>query len=61
VSDPDFRSGQQLAPRRIAVTELQSRGRSVEAVALSGEPFWATVEIALCEPLLIATEKLLVS
>jgi exosortase A-associated hydrolase 2 len=44
-----------------AVTELQSRGRSVEAVALSGEPFWATVEIALCEPLLIATEKLLVS
>jgi exosortase A-associated hydrolase 2 len=43
------------------VNELRDRGVDVDAAAIGGEPFWSTVEIAVCEPLLEATERQLVA
>jgi exosortase A-associated hydrolase 1/exosortase A-associated hydrolase 2 len=38
-----------------AIAELTSRGLTVEASAVAGPPFWQTLEIEDCEPLLAAT------
>jgi exosortase A-associated hydrolase 2 len=35
------------------------KGLEVHAAAVTGEPFWSTIEIAECEPLLAATERTL--
>jgi exosortase A-associated hydrolase 2 len=40
-----------------ALEVWRSNGLEVVAAAVNGEPFWATLEIAECEPLLAATER----
>jgi exosortase A-associated hydrolase 2 len=35
----------------------RSKGMDVRATAVAGDPFWATMEITECEPLLAATER----
>jgi exosortase A-associated hydrolase 2 len=48
----------QIGPAaRRTVAAWQSKGLEVHATAVNGEPFWSTLEITECEPLLALTEE----
>jgi hypothetical protein len=42
-----------------AMEAWRSKGMDIRAIAVAGDPFWSTIEITECEPLLAATTSAL--